>query len=49
MPAINVIDNRDVPESTHMNVDIGNGVSISFFHFHHIERLKVPVPDGVWA
>ena len=31
MPVINVIDNRDVPESTHMNVDVGDGMALSFF------------------
>ena len=47
MPVTGVTTNRDEPRSTHMNVDIGNGVSISFFDFPHVERLKVPVPEGV--
>ena len=47
MPLINVIDNRDVPESTHMNVDIGNGMALSFFDFPHIPRLNEFATEGV--
>ena len=47
MPVINVIDNRDVPESTHMNVDIGNGMALSFFDFPHIPRLNEFATEGV--
>ena len=47
MPVINVTDNRDVPESTHMNVDIGNGMMLSFFDFPHIPRLQRRAPEGV--
>jgi len=47
MPAINVIDNRDVPESTHMNVDIGNDMALPFFDFSHIPRLRRRAPEGV--
>ena len=47
MPVINVIDNRDVPESTHMNVDVGNGMALSFFDFPHIPRLRRRAPEGV--
>ena len=47
MPVIEVIDNRDVPESTHMNVNIGNGMMISFFDFPHIPRLRRRAPEGV--
>ena len=47
MPVINVTDNRDVPESTHMNVDVGNGMMLSFFDFPHIPRLQRRAPEGV--
>ena len=47
MPLTGVVPNRDEPLSTHINVDIGNGVSLSFFDFPHVERLKIPVPEGV--
>ena len=47
MPVINVIDNRDVPESTHMNVDIGNNMALSFFDFPHIPRLNEFATEGV--
>ena len=47
MPVINVTDNRDVPESTHMNVDAGNGMALSFFDFPHIRRLQRRAPEGV--
>ena len=47
MPLLEVIDNRDVPESTHMNVDIGGGMMLSFFDFPHIPRLRRRAPEGV--
>ena len=47
MPVINVIDNRDVPESTHMNIDVGNGMAFSFFDFPHIPRLQEFATKGV--
>ena len=47
MPVINVIDNRDVPESTHMNVDVGNRMALSFFDFPHIPRLQEFANEGV--
>ena len=47
MPVINVTDNRDVPESTHMNVDVGGGMALSFFDFPHIPRLQRRAPEGV--
>ena len=47
MPVINVMDNRDVPESTHMNVDIGNGMALSYFDFPHIPRLNEFATEGV--
>ena len=46
MPVAAVTSNRDEPRSTHMNVDIGSGVRLSFFDFPHVERLQVPVPEG---
>ncbi|MEE9198536.1 MAG: VOC family protein [Dehalococcoidia bacterium] len=47
MPVINVTANRDVPESTHMNVDVGGGVMLSFFDFPHVPRLRRRAPEGV--
>lgn len=47
MPVVNVTSNRDVPESTHMNVDIGNGMQLSFFDFPHVPRLRRRAPEGV--
>ena len=47
MPVISVTSNRDEPQSTHMNVDIGNGVSIAFFDFPHVCRIQTPVEEGI--
>ena len=47
MPVVSVTPNRDSPDSTHMVVEIGNGVGFAFFDFPHVERLKVPAPEGV--
>ena len=47
MPVVNVTANRDVPESTHMNVAVGNGVLLSFFDFPHVPRLRRRAPEGV--
>ena len=47
MAVVNVTANRDVPESTHMNVDLGNGTMISFFDFPHVRRLQRRTPEGV--
>jgi glyoxylase I family protein len=46
MPVVNVTANRDVPESTHMNVAVGNGMQLSFFDFPHVPRLQRRVPEG---
>ena len=46
MPVIRITANRDEPQSTHMNVDIGNGTSFAFFDFPHVDRLQVPAPEG---
>ena len=46
MPVVSVTSNRDEPRSTHMNVDIGGGVRLSFFDFPHVERLQEPAPEG---
>ena len=40
MPVIRVTSNRDVADSTHMNVDIGSGTSLAFFDFPHVPRLR---------
>ncbi|HAA94810.1 MAG TPA: hypothetical protein DHW65_08575 [Dehalococcoidia bacterium] len=47
MPVISVTANRDVQESTHMNVAIGNGMALSFFDFPHVPRLQRRAPEGV--
>ncbi len=47
MPVVNVTANRDVPESTHMNVHVGNGTCLSFFDFPHVPRLLRRSPEGV--
>ena len=47
MPVVRVTANRDVPESTHMNVDLGNGTMLSFFDFPHVRRLQRRSPEGV--
>ena len=40
MPVVNVTANWDVPESTHINVSLGNGAMLSFFDFTHVPRLR---------
>ena len=47
MPVVRVTANRDVAESTHMNVAIGNGMSLAFFDFPHVSRLQRKAPEGV--
>jgi catechol 2,3-dioxygenase-like lactoylglutathione lyase family enzyme len=48
MPVIRVSANRDVAESTHMNVAIGNGMSPpAFFDFPNVPRLQRRAPEGV--
>ena len=47
MPVIGVSANRDAAESTHMNVAIGNGMSLAFFDFPHVPRLQRRAPGGV--
>ncbi len=47
MPVVSVTANRDVDESTHMNVAIGNGMRLSFFDFPHVPRLQRKAPEGV--
>ena len=47
MPVIRITANRDVEDSTHMNVAIGNGMSLAFFDFPHVARLQRRAPEGV--
>lgn len=47
MPVVRITPNRDVPESTHMNVDVGNGMTLAFFDFPHVPRLRRRSPEGV--
>ena len=49
MPVVSVTSNRDVPESTHMNVAMGNGMTFAFFDFPHVPRLQRKAPEGVGA
>ena len=47
MPVIRITVDRDVEDSTHMNVAIGNGMSLAFFDFPHVARLQRRAPEGV--
>ena len=47
MPVIEVIDNRDEAQSTHMNINIGGGMMLSFFDFPHVPRLRRRAPEGI--
>ena len=47
MPVVSVASNRDVDESTHMNVAVGNSMRLSFFDFPHVPRLQRRAPEGV--
>ena len=47
MPIIRITANRDVKDSTHMNVAVGNGMSLAFFDFPHVARLQRRAPEGV--
>lgn len=47
MPAVRVTANRDSADSTHMNVDMGNGMTFAFFDFPHVSRLQRKAPEGV--
>ena len=47
MPVLRITPNRDVPESTHMTVDVGNGMTLAFFDFPHLPRLRRRSPEGV--
>ena len=47
MPVVRVTANRDAAESTHMNVDMGNGMTFAFFDFPQVSRLQRKAPEGV--
>ena len=47
MPVVRVTANRDAADSTHMNVDMGNGMTFAFFDFPHVSRLQRRAPEGV--
>jgi catechol 2,3-dioxygenase-like lactoylglutathione lyase family enzyme len=47
MPVVQVTSNRDVPESAHMNVAMGGGMTFAFFDFPHVPRLQRKAPEGV--
>ena len=47
MPVVRVTANRDVADSTHMNVAIGNGMTFAFFDFPDVPRLHRRSPEGV--
>ncbi len=40
MPLVSVDANRDLPESTHVNVDLGGGTRLSIFDFPHLGGRK---------
>jgi len=46
MPVIEVVGNLDEAQSTHMNVNIGGGMMLSFFDFPHVPRLRRRAPEG---
>ena len=47
MPVVRVTSNRDAADSTHMNVDMGGGMTFAFFDFPHVSRLQRKAPEGV--
>ena len=47
MPVIGITANRDVKDSTHMNVAVGNGMYLAFFDFPHAARLQRRAPEGM--
>ena len=47
MPVSRVTPNRDVAASTHMNISIGNGMTLAFFDFPDVPRLQRRAPEGV--
>ncbi len=47
IPVVRVTANRDVADSTHMNVAMGNGMTFAFFDFPHVPRLQRKSPEGV--
>ena len=47
MPVVRITANRDAEDSTHMNVDMGNGMTFAFFDFPHVSRLQRKAPEGV--
>ena len=47
MPVVRVTPNRDLPESTHMNVSMGGGMTFAFFDFPDVPRLQRKAPEGV--
>jgi catechol 2,3-dioxygenase-like lactoylglutathione lyase family enzyme len=47
LSVVSVTTNRDVSESTHMNVAMGNGMTLAFFDFPHVARLRRKAPEGV--
>ncbi len=48
MPVVRVTANRDVPESTHMNVAIGNGMTFAFFDFPGRAPPPASLTGGGW-
>ena len=47
MPVVRVTANRDAADSTHMNVEMGNGMTFALFDFPHVGRLQRKAPEGV--
>ena len=48
MPVVQVTSNRDVEESTHMNVSIGGGVRLSFLDFPPCAPAAEPGTGRRW-
>ena len=47
MSVVNISANRDVADSSHMNIHIGNDTMFSSFDFPDVSRLRRKTPEGV--
>ena len=47
MPVVNISANRDVVDSSHMNIHIGNDTMFSFFDCPDVPLLRRKAPEGV--
>ena len=46
MPVVRITANRYAENSTHMNVAIGDSISLAFFDFPDVARLQRRAPKG---